>query len=58
MGGFSKIKKESRMRKVSISSPSGEGGGSYDCLNKKLKLKVSISSPSGEGGGVGIFFFT
>ena len=38
--------------KVSISSPSGEGGGPPFCFVLPCDyLSVSISSPSGEGGG-------
>ena len=35
---------------VSISSPSGEGGG-FKAETMPFAIKVSISSPSGEGGG-------
>ena len=39
---------------VSISSPSGEGGGRAIYINGSsiAAKKVSISSPSGEGGGL------
>ena len=38
-------------RNVSISSPSGEGGGHRHFLCG-TNISVSISSPSGEGGGL------
>jgi hypothetical protein len=44
-----------RIRSVSISSPSGEGGEKEKFPSLELKfpiIEVSISSPSGEGGEV------
>ena len=53
--GGSAISRKDREYKVlvSISSPSGEGGGSHfqQYSGVSFTPQVSISSPSGEGGG-------